>query len=64
MKLQEMNVGDLPREKMLSRGPEALSDSELLAILLRSGARGENVVELSSRLLKDHDGKLTGLFST
>ncbi|MGH8324291.1 MAG: UPF0758 domain-containing protein, partial [Steroidobacteraceae bacterium] len=36
-----------PREKLLDRGAHALSDAELLAVLLRSGTRGRNVVELA-----------------
>ena len=51
-----------PREKLLSRGAQALSDGELLAILLRSGQRGESAIELGQRLLALTDGRLTGLF--
>jgi len=40
-----------PRERLLSQGPAALSDAELLAILLRTGRRGVTVVELAQRLL-------------
>jgi len=54
---QDMKIKDLPRierprEKIEKYGPERLSSSELLAILLRSGSQGVNVVELSSRILK------------
>ncbi|MCL2245481.1 MAG: DNA repair protein RadC [Treponema sp.] len=41
-----------PREKLLARGPGALSDRELLSILLNAGIRGKNVRRLSSDLLK------------
>jgi len=41
-----------PREKLVQYGPEKLSDAELLAILLRSGKRGENVIELADRIIK------------
>lgn len=41
-----------PREKLIHYGPEKLSNSELLAILLRSGKRGENVLEMSNRILR------------
>ncbi|MDR0442451.1 MAG: DNA repair protein RadC [Treponema sp.] len=41
-----------PREKMIAMGPAALSDSELLAILLNTGIRGKNVKSLASDLLK------------
>ena len=39
--------GDKPREKLMIHGPGALSDSELLAILLGTGMKGFNVMELS-----------------
>ncbi|MCL2808507.1 MAG: DNA repair protein RadC [Treponema sp.] len=45
-----------PREKLLARGAQALSDSELLAILLNTGIQGKNVNELASELLKLLDG--------
>ena len=50
-----------PREKMLQYGVTALSDHELLAILLRTGFDSVPVVELARRLL-DHFGGLRGLF--
>ena len=40
-----------PRERLLSRGPEALTDAELIAILLRVGLKGTNAVELGRQLL-------------
>ena len=43
-----------PREKLLRYGPEKLSNSELLAILLRTGQKGRNVVELAKKLLQKH----------
>lgn len=43
---------DRPREKLEKYGPEKLSTSELLAILLRTGAKGQNVVELSKKIIK------------
>ena len=47
-----------PREKALKMGCDKLSTAELLAILVGSGSRGENVVDLCNRILNDHDGKL------
>jgi len=41
-----------PRERLLSRGPHALTDAELLAILIRMGVPGKNAVELGRELLK------------
>jgi DNA repair protein RadC len=53
---QDMSIKNLPadarpREKLLARGPQALSDVELLAILLRTGMVGKNVFQLSEELL-------------
>lgn len=50
-----------PRERLISRGPDALSDAELLAIFLRVGVKGMSVLDLSRKLLHDFDG-LRGLF--
>jgi DNA repair protein RadC len=45
-----------PREKLLERGPEALSDAELLAIFLRTGVAGKTAVDLARELLVRFDG--------
>jgi DNA repair protein RadC len=50
-----------PRERLISRGADALSDAELLAIFLRVGVRGMSVVDLSRKLLQQFGG-LRGLF--
>ncbi len=42
-----------PREKLLARGPDALSDAELLAIFLRTGVKGKTAVDLSRELLSE-----------
>ena len=41
-----------PRERLLTRGPEALTDAELIAILVRVGYKGTSAVELGRILLK------------
>ena len=51
MGIKDLPPGARPREKLLDRGPQALSDVELLAILLRTGMAGKNVFELSQELL-------------
>ena len=56
MKIKDLPKIDRPREKLEKYGPERLSDSELLAILLRTGSEGVNVVELSSKILKKFSG--------
>ena len=45
-----------PREKLLARGPDSLSDAELLAILLRTGTRGRTAVDLARDLLNEFKG--------
>lgn len=62
MKIMEMGPSERPREKMMMRGREALSEGELLAIILRSGSAGENVMDLSRKLLREAGGSLTSLF--
>lgn len=62
MKITEMCEAERPREKLLARGAESLSDSELIAILLRSGRAGESAVDMAHRLLSLTSGRLTGLF--
>ncbi|MDC5703137.1 DNA repair protein RadC [Vibrio europaeus] len=52
----------MPREKLLSHGPHSLTDAELLAIFLRTGTQGMNVLALSDHLIKEF-GSLRALFS-
>jgi len=52
---------DRPREKLMRLGRHTLTDSELLAILIRSGNREESAVELSRRILSEADNDLTKL---
>ncbi|EGU36693.1 DNA repair protein RadC [Vibrio ichthyoenteri ATCC 700023] len=52
----------MPREKLLSHGPASLTDTELLAIFLRTGTQGINVLELADRLLREF-GSLRSLFA-
>ena len=50
--IKEWAKDDQPREKLLSKNPESLSDSELLAILIRTGTPDSSAVELAKRVLK------------
>lgn len=52
---------DKPREKMMAQGKNALSDAELLAILIGSGSRNESALELSRRILTSVNNNLTQL---
>jgi DNA repair protein RadC len=54
--IHDMPTGERPRERLLHYGPEALSTAELMAILLRTGSRGENVLDLATRLLSEFGG--------
>lgn len=58
--LKELPPDARPREKLLARGPAALADAELVALLLRTGVRGTSVLQLSQRVL-DHFSGLPGL---
>src|SRR2546430_11354911 len=51
LKIREMPEEERPREKLLARGPDALTNAELIAILLRTGRPGMNVVEVARELL-------------
>jgi len=51
-KIKDLAKVDRPREKMLLKGPEALTETELLAILLGSGIPGTNVKKLSEQILR------------
>ena len=62
-RIREMPTGDRPRERLLSLGAKQLSDTELVAILLRTGVAGEGVMNLASRLLHEFGG-LLGLSRT
>lgn len=59
--IKEWKEEDRPREKLLQRGEESLTDAELLAILLGSGNREETAVALATRILKDVDNSLSSL---
>lgn len=52
----------MPREKLIARGAQSLTDAELLAIFLRTGTKDMNVLQLADKLLKEM-GSLRGLFS-
>ena len=55
-----MPADERPREKLLARGAAALVDPELIAILLGSGVRGANAIEVARQLLEKYQS-LTGL---
>ena len=58
--VRELPSGERPRERLQHFGPQALSVAELLAIVLRTGTRGDNALELANKLLAKYGG-LPGL---
>lgn len=63
MKITEWPAHTRPREKLIEQGPSALSDSELLAIFLRTGTAGKSAFELANSLLTEF-GSLSALLAT
>lgn len=61
MKLKELCIDDRPREKMLEKGPSALSNAELLAIMIRTGTGKMNVVDVARTLLHSAEGRLNAI---
>ncbi len=59
--IREWAEADRPREKLMEHGRRALTDAELLAILIGSGSREETAVELCKRILKDQNNDLHNL---
>ena len=59
--IKNWSVEDRPREKLLSKGMHSLSDAEIIAILIGSGSTKESAVELSKKILNDHQNNLNDL---
>ena len=57
MKIKDLPKVERPREKLVAKGAENLKDSELLAILLRTGKAGKNVIEIASQILAKYSKK-------
>lgn len=60
LRVKDLAVHDRPQERLEKLGPGALSDTELLAMLLRSGSKGHNVISIAQRLIAEA-GSLTAL---
>ena len=50
--IQDMTLEERPREKMILKGSDSLSDAELLAILIRSGSKNLNAIQLGKAIIK------------
>lgn len=61
-KIKDLPIDDRPREKLILRGPQSLTDAELLAILLRTGTKGRSVVNVAQEMIFK-DGNLARLAS-
>lgn len=59
--IREWAEDDRPREKLLLKGRQSLSDAELIAILMGSGSRNESAVDLAKRILKESSDNLMEL---
>jgi DNA repair protein RadC len=59
-RITDLHESDRPRERLAALGPQALTNAELIAILVRVGVKGENAVTVGQRLLKKFGG-LSGL---
>lgn len=62
MPIRDWPEAERPREKLINRGPAALSDAELLAIFLRTGTRNHTAVDIGRKLLENFKG-LRGLMN-
>ena len=62
LKVKDLPLDDRPREKLLLRGSQNLTDAELIAILLRTGKKGKSVIDLAREIIKEH-GNLAVLAS-
>lgn len=61
-KVKDLPYDDRPREKLLMRGVQSLTDAELIAILLRTGKKGKSVIEIARELI-EKNGNLSNLAS-
>jgi DNA repair protein RadC len=55
MKIKDISIENRPRERLEKHGSWALSDAEILAIILQKGTKNENVIDLSNRLISKYD---------
>ena len=64
LRLKDHAQEDRPREKMLQHGREMLSNTELLALVIGSGSKQLNAIDLAQQILKKHDHTLSALSQT
>ena len=54
LRIHDLPEGDRPRERLIEQGAEALSNAELLAIFINTGLKGENAIQIGTRLLNEY----------
>ncbi|HEY4494568.1 MAG TPA: DNA repair protein RadC, partial [Candidatus Paceibacterota bacterium] len=54
LKIRDLPLDDKPREKLIKQGPDILSIQELLAIILNVGSKNEDIMEMSSRIIREY----------
>lgn len=54
-KVKDLPIDDRPREKLLLRGPQNLTDAELIAILLRTGTKGKSVIAMAQEIISNEN---------
>lgn len=62
LRIKDLSLDDRPREKLQQRGVKALTDAELIAIILRTGTQQMNVLELSQEILTREGGSLYQIY--
>ena len=60
-KVCDMAVDDRPREKLINHGPKSMTNSELLSLIICSGMKGTNALELARQILNKYDNKVDAL---
>ena len=58
MRIKDLAKIERPREKLITKGPKNLKDEELLAILLGTGIKGKNVIEIAKQILRKNSKKI------
>lgn len=59
--IQDLPTNERPREKLMQLGPKALSNSELIAVLISSGSKNESAISLASKILSLEKGSISKL---
>lgn len=60
-RIKDLPEDERPREKLLKYGADRLSDTELLAILLRTGTKGKSAIDMAEEILRSAGGTFKGL---